>query len=105
MTAAHRRLRAIDFMGVPGTSNTTKSAPAKAWIDVVRDQARNHPLRVEPGERFAASIEFHLARTLWKEQESHVDNLLKAFLRRTNRRRVLWTAGTCRQLDERRRAR
>jgi Holliday junction resolvase RusA-like endonuclease len=74
-----RRLRAIDFQGVPGTSNTTKSATAKAWIDAVRDQARNQPLPIEPGERLAAFIEFRLGGTPWKEQEWDVDNLLKAF--------------------------
>lgn len=74
-----RRLCAVDFRGVPSTSNTTKSATAKAWIDAVRDQARNLALPAEPGDRFAAFIEFRLGGTLWKEQEWDVDNLLKAF--------------------------
>jgi Holliday junction resolvase RusA-like endonuclease len=74
-----RRLRTIDFQGVPGSSNTTRSATAKTWINAVRDQSLDHALPADPGDRFAAFIEFRLGGTLWKDQEWDVDNLLKAF--------------------------
>lgn len=74
-----RRLSFIDFRSVPGMSNTTRSETAKAWIDAVREQARDQPLKASPADRYAAFIEFRLGGTLWKEQEWDLDNLLKAF--------------------------
>jgi Holliday junction resolvase RusA-like endonuclease len=74
-----RHLKTIDFKGIPGTANITRSATAKRWMEAVRDQAREDPIDPRPGDRYSVRVDFRLGGTQWQDQEWDLDNLLKVF--------------------------